>query len=558
MANTIADKLNLLLDTKENIRQAINDKNVTVDISTPFDEYPSKIAEISGGGSEGDPKDAAGYRTKYRNPNWPSVQLPSQMPYTVTVNNHSLENGDQICLLFTTENGICCPSFILNWSTTYYGAIEYYNNTTLMSTEAIPYNRINKNSITYFNFNSSNTYNYILIRIISPGFLKFSLSQKQQYTDADNVTHEITADNSLLEVSCRTKRCELYLANDTFAYTTYQSLEYFSFTNIANSGFQSAFTRRYFPKLKAIVELNFSNALTATYLMFEACAAKRYPLFNTSNVEDMDNMFYNSSVEYVPLYDTSSVTTMSLMFRNCSLLKEIPLFDTSNVTRMTQLFYGCSSLKEIPLLDTSNVESMTGMFSSCSSLEEIPLLDTSKVTTMDSMFHSCSSLRKIPLLDTSRVTTMDTMFYSCGSLLTIPSLNTSNVTNMESMFYGCSNLISVPNLNTSNVTKMNEMLYSCAMLQKVGSITSVSATDDTSSMFARCPRMTENNFVFYKSNSGVQASTLYTKAALINILNNLPTVSSSDPQTLTISQTNIDKLTWAEQSIAYNKNWLLA
>jgi hypothetical protein len=49
MSGTIADKLNLLADTKENIRQAIINKGVSVSTSVKFADYPDKIAQISSG-----------------------------------------------------------------------------------------------------------------------------------------------------------------------------------------------------------------------------------------------------------------------------------------------------------------------------------------------------------------------------------------------------------------------------------------------------------------------------------------------------------------------------
>lgn len=46
-----ADKLNKLIETKANIKEAIKAKGVTVNDSDTFASYPSKIASISGGGS---------------------------------------------------------------------------------------------------------------------------------------------------------------------------------------------------------------------------------------------------------------------------------------------------------------------------------------------------------------------------------------------------------------------------------------------------------------------------------------------------------------------------
>ena len=46
---TIVDKLNIILNTKNNFKQKFNEKGVTVDDSVPFSEYPNKMDELSGG-----------------------------------------------------------------------------------------------------------------------------------------------------------------------------------------------------------------------------------------------------------------------------------------------------------------------------------------------------------------------------------------------------------------------------------------------------------------------------------------------------------------------------
>lgn len=59
--NTITDKLNKLLETKEAIKTAIKAKNVAVADSEPFSIYASKIGEISTGGGSGFDWSAIGY-----------------------------------------------------------------------------------------------------------------------------------------------------------------------------------------------------------------------------------------------------------------------------------------------------------------------------------------------------------------------------------------------------------------------------------------------------------------------------------------------------------------
>ena len=150
---------------------------------------------------------------------------------------------------------------------------------------------------------------------------------------------------------------------------------------------------------------------------------------------------------------------------------------------------------------------------------------------MSSMFYSCNSLETIPSLDTSNVTNMGYMFQNCNSLKTIPLLDTSNVTNMSSMFRNCRLLTSIPVLNTSNVTNMSNMFYSCSSLETI-------------------------HMVGMKVDFDISASRLLTREALVEILNNLATVTTT--KTLTMGSTNLAKLTDEDKAIATNKGWTLA
>lgn len=120
------------------------------------------------------------------------------------------------------------------------------------------------------------------------------------------------------------------------------------------------------------------------------------PLFDTSNVKNMSNMFWHCDyITTVPLFDTSNVTNISYMFEFCNNLQDVPLFDTSNVTTMYQMFSNCSRLVTIPLFDTSKVESMGYTFSTSSALSIIPALDARNVTITTGMFSNCKGLTEI-------------------------------------------------------------------------------------------------------------------------------------------------------------------
>lgn len=137
----------------------------------------------------------------------------------------------------------------------------------------------------------------------------------------------------------------------------------------------------------------------------------------------------------------------------------------------------------------------------------------------------------ISYTDTTNVTDMSYMFVGCKNLTSIPLLNTSKVTNMRVMFRDCTKLTSIPQLDLSNVTDMIYMLDSCAKLEEIH-MTGMKVTFD------------------------ISASTLFTREALVEILNNLATVTST-PR-LRMGATNLAKLTDEDKQIATNKGWTLA
>lgn len=198
------------------------------------------------------------------------------------------------------------------------------------------------------------------------------------------------------------------------------------------------------------------------------------------------------------------------------------------------LFYnykGTSLNNVIKTLDFSKVTNMANMFSGCINLTSIPVFDTSSVTDMSNMFNSCKKLTTISQLDTSSVIFMASAFAYCSQLTTIPQLDTSRVGDMSYMFRNCSNLTSIPQLDTSNVTSMNYM-------------------------FSGCNNLEEIHMTGMRADFSISSSTKFTESALVEILNNLATVTST--KTLTMGSTNLAKLTDAEKAIATNKGWTLA
>jgi hypothetical protein len=74
------------------------------------------------------------------------------------------------------------------------------------------------------------------------------------------------------------------------------------------------------------------------------------------------------------------------------LIKKMPLIDTSNVENMRNMFYGWTNLTAISQLNSSKVENMNSMFYNCKQLTTVPQLDASKVINIVMVFQNCSNL----------------------------------------------------------------------------------------------------------------------------------------------------------------------
>ena len=192
----------------------------------------------------------------------------------------------------------------------------------------------------------------------------------------------------------------------------------------------------------------------------------------------------------------------------------------------------------IPFNDTVNVKKVTNIFNSCSNLVEAPLFNTKNVTSAQYMFRNCTKLTTVPLYDFSKLQSGCGMFYGCSGLVSIPAFDFSGMSSradeirFSEMFYGCSSLEGIPaiKLEGNNSTAFDYTFYNCSKLS-----------------YFHAYGMN------YKFN--ISYSTLFTEEALVEILNNLATVTST--QTLTMGATNLAKLTEEDQRIATDKGWTL-
>ena len=143
------------------------------------------------------------------------------------------------------------------------------------------------------------------------------------------------------------------------------------------------------------IEMINSSHITKFNHTFENMQHIKTVSIDTSGATELYAMFANSAIENPPYLNTSNVTNVDSMFYKCTKLKNIPPYDFSKVTNMEHTFWGCSNITSIPYLDTHNVENIKFCFSNCTYLKSVPLLDFSNMTSADVAFSSCISLKNV-------------------------------------------------------------------------------------------------------------------------------------------------------------------
>lgn len=162
------------------------------------------------------------------------------------------------------------------------------------------------------------------------------------------------------------------------------------------------------------------------------------------------------------------------------------------------------------------------------------------------------------LLDTTKRATHLCADYKGTSLDGLISYaDTSNVTNFCYMFSGCSNITSVPLFDTSKATDLSYMFMNCEKLTEIPALDASKCTiaGHLDYMFSNCKSLKKVHMTGIKLNLDISSSTKFEKADLLEIINNLETVTIT--RKLKMGATNLAKLTDEEKAIATNKGWTL-
>ena len=277
---------------------------------------------------------------------------------------------------------------------------------------------------------------------------------------------------------------------------------------------------------------------SANYLFYEYQGTSVDSLIqynDTENVESISRTFYRSKIVKVPELNTNKVKDFSYALTYSSI-NEFPNWNFSNAESIGYLLSQCKSLKtDVVINNLSKLRGDYCLNGICkqNAVTSVTLndLNPDMVYSLDQAFFDNGWLKSISLNTTTgvpmKVKSMSETFNYCNQLKTLPLMDLTQCTRFSVI--SCNSLESIPAYDLSNITSINiSNLYTLKEFHATG----------------------------MKVSFDISSSTKFTKEALVEILNNLATVTTT--KTLKMGATNLAKLTDEDKLIATNKGWTLA
>ena len=305
--------------------------------------------------------------------------------------------------------------------------------------------------------------------------------------------------------------------------------------------------------------------------------------------------------------DTENITDFEHMFYYCGLIREIPNVDFSNAKTTKSCFSSCGALRTANITTPSS--NMLTMFDSCYKLTDLNIISTNvKDQTNCSYIARNTSALQTANLNIPMASNFYYAFYNSGVVSanlgelhkqtgeSIDGKLDSYGIDYSSVFEKCKNLENVTldigsmvdastssnsfymNLyrafwggysptdktTTLNITFLNADANVYRWFDEAfsnnGNIVSLPAVNCATSYyldtaFKGCINLEELKFYNIMSNINLKDCTKMTREALVEVLNNLATVTET--RKCTLGETNLAKLTDEDKAIATNKGWTL-
>lgn len=370
---TTAENLNRIIQAKNDIKQAIENKGVTVG-NIMIDGYAEKINEI--------PQEVRGKwlipnGTKFTESTWKEFDGKNMDPSNLTLLNETFQNCIWAETIDLTGWNVIKPT---QMSSTFWGCQKLTN-------------------------------------II--GIEDLDLSECDMISGVFYDTRLGTLDLSKWDVSKS---------------TTFGSLFHncSSLTNLDLTGWQTTNTKNIYNlfqncyhlmEIKGIEDLDFSNVENMYNAFYEVQQIQTLDLskWGISKAKSYSHLFnacYHLKSLNLSGWNTEAVTNLEKTFCNCSDLSDLNLtgWSTQNVTNMASTFYNCQSLTSFDFLKNWNVGKVTSMenlFRLCKGVTSIDLSNwnTERLTNVQGMFYGCSNLTEVKMGgDVSKINIISGMF----------------------------------------------------------------------------------------------------------------------------------------------------
>lgn len=386
---TIADNLQKIIGIKKDIKDAINNKGVTVSDSDKFDTYASKIMEIKqGGGGDCDPDHYLEYEWKTngvedcQGDDKGYLYVPM---VTLDGKEYELKNGPQR-IQITEKDNEDCKCHQLKCTT-----IDEETYTIRKGTSASAYSNYDtgENNKTFYIYDSEEwqypvyllSNNTNLEKVIRLPKFDSALSMASMFYGCTNVeeinmeglvSNKVTSINSMFSGCTKLK----YIDMSTWDLSSIDSLA----TSIPVSNFaKDCSTLEY-------INMDGLDLTNIHYSIFNNAACKRFysrnaTLVNTQTFAAFPWYNLRSSLEYVDVsgstFRQNSGTTVTQLFASMPNLTTLIASNVTfeNATLVNNFFYQTPKLKKIDLsyMKFPNVEKITDLFSYADAMEELNL-----------------------------------------------------------------------------------------------------------------------------------------------------------------------------------------
>lgn len=231
-----------------------------------------------------------------------------------------------------------------------------------------------------------------------------------------NGTYDVTDKaNAIVDVPEKVLGTKTITKNGTYNATD-DNLDGYSKVEVATNGVD----------INDYFETTYSGTTSNNWALYGNYVKKCPNLVISDNVTSIYNLLGN--VPFAPkIICNSNVTNMSYLYNsNRSKSIDVSGLNTSNVTNMQNMFYSCSSLTSLDLSNfiTSNVRNISRMFQNCSSLTSLDIrnFDFSNVTSYLDMFFDVPADCLIIVKDDTAKTWITSKFTTLTNVKTVAEL----------------------------------------------------------------------------------------------------------------------------------------